>query len=201
MINTPIDSTTKFQLELFSTIVSTLEKNNLSYWVLGGFAVDGLLGKVTRPHHDIDFFIEFSSRDKVAELVTTKAVYNFLVITGWYDYKFVVYDPRKEIHADFGFITLEHGKATFLHADQTFILPDLLFPKDKVVSLEGLRFKVIDPALIYVSKLCPPWIHNSDQHEIDKKEAQLIEHLVDKKLAQEITPTISGLANFFREKG
>jgi hypothetical protein len=48
---------TKNQLKLIKEITKILEDHQILYWLVGGWAVDFLAGKITRLHHDIDLTI------------------------------------------------------------------------------------------------------------------------------------------------
>jgi len=187
----------KAQLKLLNSIVTAFGKNNIDYWVFGGFAVDGLLGNITRPHHDIDILIKFDDRDKVAELLTSKTTYDFLVITRWLSYKFITYDPKSGLNADFGFLTLNNDCAKFTRAGKTFTFPITIVTEGKKVELEGISFGIVSPTFLYASKYFskrPANIKDNIQRElVDKKEADLLKHLIDHKLFDQISNEMSEL--------
>lgn len=55
--------------------------HGISVWLDGGWGVDALLGRQTRPHNDIDLFIELKHRDLFIKILLEK---NFKEITKSY---------------------------------------------------------------------------------------------------------------------
>lgn len=45
------------QLKAISEVLATAARLGISLWLRGGWAMDFFLGKVTRPHRDIDWFV------------------------------------------------------------------------------------------------------------------------------------------------
>lgn len=45
------------QLAIIREITATFEKAGIDHWLFGGWGLDFLAGRITRPHDDIDFFI------------------------------------------------------------------------------------------------------------------------------------------------
>jgi hypothetical protein len=66
--------TTNIQFNLLRTIDTLFTQANIPYWLRGGWALDFLLGEVTRPHSDIDL---------VAWKGDTAAIHNLLVNAGF----------------------------------------------------------------------------------------------------------------------
>lgn len=186
-----MDKKTEHQLTLISQITKALEKQQIPYWLIGGFAVDAVLGKVTREHHDIDVLILHSDRDKVAELVTTINTYDFLVITQWSNYKFVGYDPDKKINADFGFISFKDNSVEFLRNGNKFYLPKFLFPKENKFRLEKIDINVVEPTLLYASKLHMKRLDSEPVNkEKDKNDLELLKPHANQKLLKQIEPEV-----------
>lgn len=57
------EMTSKDVLDLYTT----LENLDIKIWIDGGWAVDALLGKQTRPHTDLDIAIEHKNLEKLKE--------------------------------------------------------------------------------------------------------------------------------------
>ena len=55
--------------------------HGISVWLDGGWGVDALLGRQTRPHNDIDLFIELKHRDLFIKILLEK---NFKEVTKSY---------------------------------------------------------------------------------------------------------------------
>lgn len=56
---------TDAQLEVISEIVDLLAAAGLSWWLFGGWGMDALIGRVTREHSDIEFWIEIGDAELV----------------------------------------------------------------------------------------------------------------------------------------
>ena len=54
MAEAELSSTVSEQLAAISSLSSVLDQHGVDYWLFGGWAVDLWVGRVTRPHGDID---------------------------------------------------------------------------------------------------------------------------------------------------
>ena len=57
------------QLELIGALFADCESRNLRVWLLGGWGIDALLGKISREHYDIDIVAEESSKEALREAI------------------------------------------------------------------------------------------------------------------------------------
>lgn len=183
----PNNQITTAQLSLLGSLARYFDKADLLYWVMGGFALDGVLGKITRPHDDIDFLIDYSDRDRFAEVVTTKSVYDFLVIIEWGKYKFVAYDPVRQLRVDFAYFHRKDGQIVFSLEGRDFPFPATVLPPDKRGIIDGVSFNVVDPTLTYATKI------QESAREKDK-EAEKISHYVNRELLAGILSTAKDLS-------
>ena len=53
-------------------IINYCLDNGIAVWLDGGWGVDALLGRQTRPHNDIDLFIELENRDTFIKILLDK---------------------------------------------------------------------------------------------------------------------------------
>jgi len=58
---------TAAQQALLIALAATLNAAPVRYWLMGGWAVDAHLGRVTRPHSDIDFAVFLSDRKALTD--------------------------------------------------------------------------------------------------------------------------------------
>ena len=63
-------SDTKQQLQIIQTVGAIFSDQNIPYWLRGGWALDFLLGRVTRPHSDIDLICWSDDKDQIIKLLT-----------------------------------------------------------------------------------------------------------------------------------
>jgi hypothetical protein len=57
------------QLRLIRELFAECESRNLRIWLLGGWGIDALLGRVSREHHDVDILAEESSKAALREAI------------------------------------------------------------------------------------------------------------------------------------
>jgi hypothetical protein len=57
------------QLAALAELCSLLERNGIAYWLFGGWAVDFHVGRITRPHTDLDVAVWASDLPTVAALL------------------------------------------------------------------------------------------------------------------------------------
>ncbi len=67
------------------------EKNNIEAWIDGGWGIDALLGKQTRPHEDLDIAID---RKDVIKLRSLLKEYQEKPKEGSTEWNFVLYDEK-----------------------------------------------------------------------------------------------------------
>ena len=52
------------------TVIKILEESSIAYWIDGGWGVDILAGKQTRPHRDIDVDFDAQYTEKLLAILT-----------------------------------------------------------------------------------------------------------------------------------
>src|SRR4051812_2944534 len=60
-----VNTQTAAQLRVIRLVRDTLGAREVRWWLFGGWALDALLGRVTREHGDIEFWIERKDADSV----------------------------------------------------------------------------------------------------------------------------------------
>ena len=68
-------------------LVAQLELTGIPVWLDGGWGIDALLGRETRPHHDLDIIVRVSDVPKVLEVLGTAS---FVVREGSIPHAFVL---------------------------------------------------------------------------------------------------------------
>jgi hypothetical protein len=64
-----MDAATRAQLRLISEIAGLLRQAHIRFWLRGGWALDFLIGRVTRDHGDIDLVARFRQRSRIRHLL------------------------------------------------------------------------------------------------------------------------------------
>ena len=67
-----VNAHTELQLQVIRSVNTTLASRSIRWWLFGGWALDALLGEVTRDHGDIEFWVE--RKDAIAVLDALTAV-------------------------------------------------------------------------------------------------------------------------------
>ena len=81
-------------VSLLEEIVELCESNNIKYWVIGGFAVDGKIGHISRNHGDIDICVHNSHQNKTLEIFFNN---NFTITKQGLKYVFYKYDIKIDV--------------------------------------------------------------------------------------------------------
>lgn len=63
--NREADQSSKAQLEILREIAGIFSSFGGSFWLRGGWAIDFLLGRITRPHEDLDLVTMVECRDRL----------------------------------------------------------------------------------------------------------------------------------------
>jgi phosphorylcholine metabolism protein LicD len=66
-----MDDNTRIQLELVSEVSTLLTAANIEHCLMGGWALDFLVGRVTRAHDDVDLFVWAKDIETIHHLLTT----------------------------------------------------------------------------------------------------------------------------------
>ena len=62
------------QIQLIADIRSALDSEKLGWWLFGGWGLDAQLGRITRDHGDVEFWVERSSGDAVRDALVARGV-------------------------------------------------------------------------------------------------------------------------------
>ena len=82
------ETTTKEDL---MSVLNLLENAGITYWIDGGWGVDILAGKQTRPHRDIDINFDAQYTDKLLNLLLE---YGYEVDTDWKPVRVELYSEK-----------------------------------------------------------------------------------------------------------
>ncbi|MFD1412629.1 nucleotidyltransferase domain-containing protein [Oceanobacillus jeddahense] len=144
-----INTQAKNQLVILRELQALFEKHKLQMWVKGGWAIDFMLGKVTRPHEDIDLVTWIQYRECLEEELV-KAGYKQLFVK----------EPFCNRQSDFqkDNVDLSIGYITY-HSDGSLImngLPKWIWCADSLLDenflLDNITAKVIHPKQLLEEK-------------------------------------------------
>ncbi len=129
-------------LQELNQVASLLNNNNIDYWVMGGFALDIAIGRLTREHKNIDLLIKLSDAGRVKSLLESKG---FIVR--------IVNDKLVAINElNINLIMMDEFKSDFLIStiNINVILPKSLLSKPVTGLIDGLKFNRVPNELLFI---------------------------------------------------
>lgn len=166
------------QLDLIGYIDEEMESlygNRLKYRVAGGWAVDGVLGKVTRPHDNVDVMVPRKNLPRFEMLLE--------------DYGMEIRPEGRNRHAEGRGVVADVVVLYPIGEDYAFETPyhnpgapiPKRFLKGKRVKLEGIKFTALNPTALYFAKITA-----KERCERDLKDAKNIARYVDEELKKDM---------------
>lgn len=148
-------------LKTLNIIVRLLMKGNCWYRVVGGLGIDGYVGRISRPHHDIDIIILEEQVERIKEVLRKNA------------YEFTLFNHKILLKIDD--VTVELGRFQRNQKDYWLVtLPSHKWPADLLkgeeVTLEGIRFTVPSKEFLLSTKL-------SDKRKKSENDRRILEQL------------------------
>lgn len=106
-------------------LYTLFEKNSITLWIDGGWGIDALLGKQTRPHKDLDIAINHNDKPKLRKLLEERG-YKDIDRDDTSDWNFVLGDGKHEVDVH-----------TFLFDDKGNNIYGTAYPKESLTG-DGL---------------------------------------------------------------
>jgi|GEM_PF-3227758 len=130
-------------VELLEEIAVLLESKRLKYWVFGGYALDLAVGRVTRPHANIDLLIRLNDSAKVRDLLEVNGF-----ITELFFDKVIARRDGEFVNL----IMLDEfkGKYVISTVNVEVSVPKVLFDKPVKGELKGGSYPRIPNELVYL---------------------------------------------------
>lgn len=143
------DAQTQAQLEVLTEICLLTEQLEMEFWLRGGWAIDFLLGKISRAHDDIDLITWIQNRG-LLEKELSKAGYEQLPVKSQFENR--QSDFRKnEVEVTVGYVTRAIDGSLMLNGLPEWIWqPDALMPER--FTLCGISSKVLHPKQLLEEK-------------------------------------------------
>ncbi|MBI2338413.1 nucleotidyltransferase family protein [Candidatus Daviesbacteria bacterium] len=117
-------------------LYTLFEENHIEVWIDGGWGIDALLGKQTRPHKDLDIAINHKDKPKLRRLLAEKG-YKDIDRDDTSDWNFVLGDGEREIDVH-----------TFVFDDKGKNIYGTAYPKQSLTGsgmINGKSVKCIPP--------------------------------------------------------
>ncbi|WP_425516480.1 nucleotidyltransferase domain-containing protein [Ornithinibacillus massiliensis] len=140
---------TKSQLHVLSEIIEIFKELDSEFWLRGGWAIDFLLGKITRTHSDIDIVTWITTREQL-EKALEKAGYEKVPVGEQFRNR--QSDFRKDnVEVSFGYVTHNSDGRIILNG-----LPEWGWREDALFQqyfqLHGISAKVLHPKQLLEEK-------------------------------------------------
>ncbi|MFC9777258.1 nucleotidyltransferase domain-containing protein [Paenibacillus chitinolyticus] len=149
MIDPMFENQTESQLKVLSEISTICATIKCKFWLRGGWAIDFLLGKVTRPHDDIDLITWIQNREQL-ECALAEAGYEQTPVKE--QFRGRQSDFRKgDVDITFGYITSTHDGSIIMND-----LPEWVWRHDSLLPqsllLNGISAHVLSPRQLLEEK-------------------------------------------------
>lgn len=168
-------------LDDVNDIAKSFENNSVRYMIVGGYAIDGKKGKITRYHDDVDMLVLENEYHKIMEAVQKlgyKLIKKYNSTCLFKKNKEGEMKPSK-IHLSFlkrrGKFAVSEGRIA------TTRFPINWFDKSQTVEIKGVRFNIVTDELLKAFGLDAP---KGDDAQYAKKIK------VDERLYKQITRTL-----------
>lgn len=149
MIDPTFGNQTETQLKLLKEVSAICASIECRFWLRGGWAIDFLLGKVTRPHDDIDMITWIQNREQL-ERILAEAGYEQTSVKE--EFRGRQSDFSKDgVDITFGYITNTHDGSIIMNG-----LPEWVWRNDSLLPqsfmLKGISAHVLNPRQLLEEK-------------------------------------------------
>lgn len=141
MIN---ETTTKLQLKVLGQIVDLCKSLKIDIWLRGGWAIDFLLGEITRSHSDIDLVTLVENRTQLEETLVNSG-FQMIPIS-----KFQTDFSKDGIDISFVFIKKDIGRVFAYGIEDWEWRPDAL--SQHIYQINGISMFVLSPQQLLEEK-------------------------------------------------
>jgi len=157
-------------LKTFKKTIELLKKNKTRYWVFGGYALDGIRGKITRDHEDIDIYLRAEDINKFIKLFKSLKYDCYRR-----EQMYFIDSPKLMI----GILPLtEEKKYIIANGNCTLVkYPKEIFLKDIIVSLDDFSFRIAPKEVLALD-------YKFSRYKNDREYVRKLE--INKKLAEQI---------------
>jgi hypothetical protein len=143
------DTQTESQLKVLSEISSISKALEIEFWLRGGWAIDFLLGKITRPHDDIDLVTWIQNREQL-ENALANAGYEQIPVKEQFRNRQSNF-RKNNVEVTFGYITYSVNGSLIMNG-----LPEWIWRADSLLPqsfmLNGISANVLNPKQLLEEK-------------------------------------------------
>lgn len=151
------------------------EALGIPFWLRGGWAIDFYLGKITRPHDDIDFVTWIQDRERL-EVELIKSGYEKTFVLK--EFRNRQSDFRKEnVEISFCYIThSDDGELIMNGLPEWIWRPDSLLPQTFI--LNGISARVLNPRQLLEEKVVYEQIGRTPRQK-DAESKKILQQIID----------------------
>ncbi|MFB7158852.1 nucleotidyltransferase domain-containing protein [Lysinibacillus sp. NPDC056232] len=143
------DAHTESQLKVLSDISEISKILDIEFWLRGGWAIDFLLGKITRPHDDIDVETWVQNRERF-EIALAEAGYEQIPVRKQFCNRQSDFH-KNNVEVTIGFITHSDNGSLIMNG-----LPEWIWRADSLLPqsfmLRGISANVLNPKQLLKEK-------------------------------------------------
>ena len=137
----PSQSDEVTQFRLIDKVADLLSDAGIVFWLSGGWAVDFHLGRVTRPHSDIDFIVNLDDRSRLRRLLEQDGI-----VATWVDKAGgVEWFESDGTRIEITYITKSNDASLVTPGYESWPWPADSFP-DEDVTFEGITVRAVSVA-------------------------------------------------------
>ncbi|WP_236687132.1 nucleotidyltransferase domain-containing protein [Ornithinibacillus californiensis] len=149
MIQQNFNGQTETQLQVLSEISAISKTIGIEFWLRGGWAIDFLLGEITRLHDDIDLVTWIENRESLEDELKKAGYEKTLVKEEFRDRQTDF--CKKKVEITFSYITRTDNGHLIMNGLPVWIWrPDSLLPQTFV--LNGISVQVLNPKQLLEEK-------------------------------------------------
>ncbi|MDW2878247.1 MULTISPECIES: nucleotidyltransferase domain-containing protein [Bacillaceae] len=178
MTNRIFNGQTESQFKVLAEISTISEINGIEFWLRGGWAIDFLLGRMTRPHDDIDLVTWIKNREHLEDELVKSGYEKTSVKEEFRDRQS---DFRKEnVEISFCYITrLADGELIMNGLPEWIWRPDSLLPQ--TLFLNGISAHVLHPKQLLEEKMVYEQIGRTPRQK-DSESKRILRQIIDETL-------------------
>ena len=162
------------QIKLLDELISVFDETKIPVLLVGGFALDFKLGRLTRPHSNVNLMIHSNQSSNVLEVMRKK---KYLIRQYNETLSFLI--SKYSTQAEILFYSLKEDAALIQSRHRTVKLPADAFKGSSHASLVGIQTKIPNE----IGLLCTTALSKS------RKDFEIAQQLSNFSITQEITPS------------
>lgn len=168
------NNTSKVQLTILQEINEVCLSNNLNLWLRGGWAIDFILGRITRSHSDIDLVTWIQNREHL-EQALVKAGFQKKIVS-----EFQTDFLKNNVDVSFVFVRLSDEGKIVANG-----FPDWVWRKDaltkELYTVHGISINVLNPHQLLEEKRVYEQGTGRKLRPKDHKSIEILQQIINEK--------------------